>query len=1300
MQKEVRMVMKSMKNKIIFLTVFLLLMFCIDIEGVSAAPDFFGGIGSGSASMGNSEYCNDQSGCVHNEKGVRVTLVDKNGNIISGTHSVDYWNNIPSGATELSGSTFKSQYMNGQQISLSLSQYSAFVTTNTTNIGGVYWSDSTGFHDQHDKVERLISTMDVTTKESCQNTMPGLFKDLGWNNVCEELFTGEDCKDTMKNAYILLEPLFYINFKKNNIVVTGTEYTYLIYTYGDGVNWIQRQEGGIVYNLAGAAGYGNALVGMYLAVLDNSDDRDYEFNANGYKYRIWTETSALSYSRYYEWVHTAAFGRGDTSHYPAGSSMQLVWLGKLLGDKCKNEKCCIPCDPKDQACIEAAGDNWHEKDPYCCYETGEISEDGTLEACIPAKEYWKDKQDLYEQYCTPCCKPSASNNYCCDESNKWICDGSDRKTWSEFWSENEDLYEQYCTPGEDKCEKIPTLTDPEIDVVDCDDDNTNNISHFRDPVFNSENGQFKDFNSIKKIVDAVKSNGGRLPDDWLEKIATEDDDNTFAAIVYGNNAGDERYTTEVNRFCKIHCQEIFEVELPDNYPYVNAGRYFNWTIKDSKKDISKASAAKLCAMDVDLDKAIDSYLYISQSAALALQNEIAFQFNGHTGVGDVSGGNPYGSCDEFRDDYVAIATTTGGSGVPNLNDDKIYIESYSTETSWDCRYCCEPTDDGCARYCPGTKYIYGPSITKERAAEILYNTGKTMYVGSLCYGPGYKTDYRAMGESPNGTDGVDNVTNTPAVVPNTDYNGKNTSGISPKEWCTRTLKDYNTYVKGPGDASQVDTTGFSSMIYSLYSDMKQCNDIGEALMDNVATYLEIDMGLELKYQTLFKEHSYSTEDDDIVSEFVEDDKYHNSACFYHEKECEIDLDGDGRNDTPFYMDSSSSLMQKGGVDKQLTCDNIVDNWGVSQLESWNVNMVENPNSYYGLGYNPDKLEMLSICNGNLDGTFNLGCNKISGDESVYKFYDDKISYWSTAYVGFMSASNLYQLDKKINACVCKDGEILNKEEDGSCSCLREVSYKGFKEEYNNYQELPDGTLSVEFMNGSGLYPISLRYWHIGSIDENGDGHFDQFLDEYSNGKCSKNDGCMYGDPNGVCRFVIKNRIIASPDDSGICVDPPCDDDDDDDIGDYGECITDDDIDPDCRNVSGLNVIYRVIDLDNPFPGSDGNARQPGENWVGKENLITENRDANGMGVYSLEPLYSITLTPAAIKEIRKDNHENMDGDYLKGTLVYPSNSPNISGGGYSLFIHEELESIAVNYGGDFSIKIANDDRFSDILKTR
>lgn len=87
--------------------------------------------------------------------------------------------------------------------------------------------------------------------------------------------------------------------------------------------------------------------------------------------------------------------------------------------------------------------------------------------------------------------------------------------------------------------------------------------------------------------------------------------------------------------------------------------------------------------------------------------------------------------------------------------------------------------------------------------------------------------------------------------------------------------------------------------------------------------------------------------------------------------------------------------------------------------------------------------------------------------------------------------------------------------------------------------------------------------------------------------------------------------------------------------------------------NGLDVIYRTIKLGDQktaFPSIDGDGREPGQNWYShSENLvakyITNNRNVKGEAVYSLEPLYSITLTPQRIKEIRAFNRNTEYGDF-------------------------------------------------------
>ena len=65
----------------------------------------------------------------------------------------------------------------------------------------------------------------------------------------------------------------------------------------------------------------------------------------------------------------------------------------------------------------------------------------------------------------------------------------------------------------------------------------------------------------------------------------------------------------------------------------------------------------------------------------------------------------------------------------------------------------------------------------------------------------------------------------------------------------------------------------------------------------------------------------------------------------------------------------------------------------------------------------------------------------------------------------------------------------------------------------------------------------------------------------------------------------------------------------------------------------INVIYRPIDLNNPFPGVNGTGRNPGSNWVGLINVqgsayydyvyagIKNNRGVETNEVYNLKPMY-------------------------------------------------------------------------------
>ena len=81
-----------------------------------------------------------------------------------------------------------------------------------------------------------------------------------------------------------------------------------------------------------------------------------------------------------------------------------------------------------------------------------------------------------------------------------------------------------------------------------------------------------------------------------------------------------------------------------------------------------------------------------------------------------------------------------------------------------------------------------------------------------------------------------------------------------------------------------------------------------------------------------------------------------------------------------------------------------------------------------------------------------------------------------------------------------------------------------------------------------------------------------------------------------------------------------------------------------------NLRFRVISLDNPFPGRDGTLRMPSANWVNiTENnvydYIQNNRNVKTEEVYNKEPLYKITLDGTAMMKIREYNKTHSYGSH-------------------------------------------------------
>lgn len=115
----------------------------------------------------------------------------------------------------------------------------------------------------------------------------------------------------------------------------------------------------------------------------------------------------------------------------------------------------------------------------------------------------------------------------------------------------------------------------------------------------------------------------------------------------------------------------------------------------------------------------------------------------------------------------------------------------------------------------------------------------------------------------------------------------------------------------------------------------------------------------------------------------------------------------------------------------------------------------------------------------------------------------------------------------------------------------------------------------------------------------------------------------------------------------------------------------------CKDITcpGKKIIYRVIDLTNPFPSKDANidsiddsepkygvfntnvaGRYPGYNWRSEtvvKSKIIKNRKVNNDEVYSKNPIYKFTLTPEVMKNIR--NYNDKQNDKNKGYADFTLN---------------------------------------------
>lgn len=194
-----------------------------------------------------------------------------------------------------------------------------------------------------------------------------------------------------------------------------------------------------------------------------------------------------------------------------------------------------------------------------------------------------------------------------------------------------------------------------------------------------------------------------------------------------------------------------------------------------------------------------------------------------------------------------------------------------------------------------------------------------------------------------------------------------------------------------------------------------------------------------------------------------------------------------------------------------------------------------------------------------------------------------------------------------------------------------VSYNTAAEAYNSgyaYKELNQSNLPIKYNTKSGTYDYYLDYYYSNS-GENLFGREQKFY-KYSvvdpGASTTYNGLTMASNLAYHCTYDVVQRFLEE----------------------------------NHNRLDDVNVIYRPISLNDPFPGENGNGRPSGLNWIGTTKVngeemslidafITYNRGVEREKVYQLRPMYQFALSSSNVRAIRKYNKEHKN-DYNDFTL--------------------------------------------------
>ena len=264
----------------------------------------------------------------------------------------------------------------------------------------------------------------------------------------------------------------------------------------------------------------------------------------------------------------------------------------------------------------------------------------------------------------------------------------------------------------------------------------------------------------------------------------------------------------------------------------------------------------------------------------------------------------------------------------------------------------------------------------------------------------------------------------------------------------------------------------------------------------------------------------------------------------------------------------------------------------------------------------DKVNIITSCSGDSCTVTSIPVNNCSGDGHYAMMT-------RTAKTRFTLKPDVFRYVLKSNHLSIHPNELVNYDIPNFTTNYIDIGFPNFPVSFS----APEGVYGTNQERGQ----FDIEYSNLGSV-KSGTTMVDTIL---SGSDIPDSVDERFG--KWICEYTVYSDLL--PEDGP---------DDDDNVG-----------------PGDIDLIYRPIDLHNPFPDINASGRDTGANWCDQsgdcsyDNLsvnayIYNNRGVKYDEVYEQEPMYTFVLNPAIIKEIREYNDENSYSSYTGslGTTQY------------------------------------------------